>query len=104
MGEGRLFHPGQSLIVQGAQTLHRLGRRKALVVVHHDRDVPADRLTHRANDGDVLADGRVADLRFDPGETAFRPVFRDPGRFGDAVIADRPIRANCFRPAQKAQE
>ena len=101
----RLLDPRQTLAVEHAHPLHRVGGRQALVVIDHDRDAVAHRAAHRANDLDVLAHGRVADLRFHAGEAAPRPVLRDRRRTLRAVVADRAVgRDRLLDAAEKPHE
>src|SRR5260370_25749866 len=75
VGEGRLFDPRESFVVQHAQTLHGLGRCQRLVIVDHDRDGVAHRLPHGTHHREVLLHRWIADFGLDTLKAALHPVF-----------------------------
>ena len=69
LGRQRLLEPREVERLVGARPAHRLGDGEALVGVDHDLELPADRLAHRGEPGDVLGHRRPPDLDLGAEET-----------------------------------
>jgi hypothetical protein len=105
VSERWFFNPRKAFSIEDSQSLDRLCRSEALVVVHHDVHVGTNGLPHGTDHGDVLLHRRVADLGFDAGESSCRPAFSGLRAPRHAVVPDRPVAAERLRrPAQQPHE
>jgi hypothetical protein len=87
----RLLQPGDALVLKRPPADERFRHREGLVVIDHEGDAVRDAAAHRAQDGEILREGGVAEPQLDALEPTLEEKPRPRARPRPGAMSPRPL-------------